>query len=132
MLVSKDSYMYEMIRTELTDILGDENVCTRDADKFGHSIDYYWIPEMWHDRGMETPKPDFIVHPGSAEEVSRVVKLANHYHITRNRKRADDFTGRGDDFQRHDHVFDFSPFRGEHARSPVCEESADCCAGDGR
>ena len=55
MLVSKDSYMYEMIRTELTDILGDENVCTRDADKFGHSIDYYWIPEMWHDRGMETP-----------------------------------------------------------------------------
>lgn len=75
MLVSKDSYMYEMIRTELTDILGDENVCTRDADKFGHSIDYYWIPEMWHDRGMETPKADFIVHPASAEEVSRVVKL---------------------------------------------------------
>ena len=81
MLVSKDSYMYEMIRTELTDILGDENVCTRDADKFGHSIDYYWIPEMWHDRGMETPKADFIVHPASAEEVSRVVKLANHYHL---------------------------------------------------
>ena len=81
MLVSKDSYMYEMIRTELTDIVGDDNVCTRDADKFGHSIDYYWIPEMWHDRGMETPKPDFIIHPGSAEEIAKVVKVANHYHI---------------------------------------------------
>ena len=81
MLVSKDSYMYEMIRTELTDIVGDDNVCTRDADKFGHSIDYYWIPEMWHDRGKETKKPDFVVHPGSAEEVARVIKIANQYKI---------------------------------------------------
>ncbi|MBR5837969.1 MAG: FAD-dependent oxidoreductase, partial [Victivallales bacterium] len=81
MLVSPNSYMYEMIRSELTDIVGDEYVCNCDADAFGHSIDYYWIPEMWHDRGMETPKPDFIVHPATSQEVSKIVKLANHYKI---------------------------------------------------
>lgn len=80
-MISKESYLYEMIRSELTDILGDEFVGTGEVDQFGHSIDYYWIPEMWHDRGMETPKPDFVVHPATAQEVSRIVKLANHYHL---------------------------------------------------
>ncbi len=81
MLPSQDNYLYDMIRTELTDIVGDDYVSTRYADKLGHSIDYYWIPEMWHDRGMETPKADFIVYPGSSAEVSRVLKLANQYSI---------------------------------------------------
>ena len=81
MLVSQSSYMYEMIRTELTDILGEEYVGVRDADRFGHSVDYYWIPEMWHDRGMETPKPDFVVHPSTTEEVAKIVKIANQYKI---------------------------------------------------
>ena len=64
MKIKPDSYMFEMIRTELTDAVGDANVDVKFADKFGHSIDYYWIPEMWHDRGKECPKADFIVHPG--------------------------------------------------------------------
>ena len=81
MLVAKDSYMYEMIRTELIDAIGAEFVHTCDDDKLGHSIDYYWIPEMWHDRGMPTPKPDFIVHPGSAQEVAKIMKIANQYRI---------------------------------------------------
>ena len=50
MFVSKDSYMFEMIRTELADAVGADFVSTGDSDKFGHSIDYYWIPEMWHVR----------------------------------------------------------------------------------
>ena len=81
MLVANDSYMYEMIRTELTDILGEKYVCTRNADRFGHSIDYYWIPEMWHDRGMPTPRPDFVVRPGSSADVAKVMRIANQYRI---------------------------------------------------
>ena len=81
MKVKTDSYMFEMIRTELTDAVGDANVDVKFADKFGHSIDYYWIPEMWHDRGKPCPKADFIVHPGSTEEVSKVMKIANQYKI---------------------------------------------------
>ena len=40
MKVKPDSYMFEMIRTELTDAVGDANVDVKFADKFGHSIDY--------------------------------------------------------------------------------------------
>ena len=46
MKIKPDSYMFEMIRTELTDAVGDANVDVKFADKFGHSIDYYWIPDM--------------------------------------------------------------------------------------
>ncbi|MBP3359157.1 MAG: FAD-binding oxidoreductase, partial [Opitutales bacterium] len=81
MFVPKDSYMFVMIRTELVDAIGKDYVNTGDSDKFGHSVDYYWIPEMWHDRGMPTPKPDFVVHPGSAEEVAKIMKIANQYKI---------------------------------------------------
>jgi len=81
MLISKDNYMYAMIRSELAWALGEENVSSDDADRLGHSIDYYWIPEMWHDRGKTPPAPDFIVHPGSAGEVSKVLQIANKYKI---------------------------------------------------
>ena len=81
MKIKPDSYMFEMIRTELTDVVGEANVDVKFADKFGHSIDYYWIPEMWHDRGRECPKPDFVVHPSTTEEVARIMKIANQYKI---------------------------------------------------
>ena len=76
-----DNYLYEMVRTELADAVGEDYVNVNEADKFGHSVDYYWIPEMWHDRGMPTKKPDFVVHPGSAEEVAQILKIANQYRI---------------------------------------------------
>ena len=81
MKIKPDSYMFEMIRTELTDVVGEDYVDVKFADKFGHSIDYYWIPEMWHDRGRECPKPDFVVHPSTTEEVARIMKIANQYKI---------------------------------------------------
>ena len=81
MKIKPDSYMFEMIRTELTDVVGEDYVDVKFADKFGHSIDYYWIPEMWHDRGKECPKPDFVVHPATTEEVARIMKIANQYKI---------------------------------------------------
>ena len=81
MKIKPDSYMFEMIRTELTDVVGEDYVDVKFADKFGHSIDYYWIPEMWHDRGRECPKPDFVVHPATTVEVARIMKIANQYKI---------------------------------------------------
>ena len=46
------NYDYEMIRSELTWAVGEDYVRTDDSDKLGHSIDYYWVPELWHDRGQ--------------------------------------------------------------------------------
>ncbi len=81
MIAKKENYLLSMLHSELADAVGREYVSGNAADQLGHSIDYYWIPEMWHDRGRENPKPDFIVHPGSAEEVAKVMKIANQYKI---------------------------------------------------
>ncbi|MDD2455088.1 MAG: FAD-binding oxidoreductase [Kiritimatiellae bacterium] len=75
------NYLYEMIRSELTWAVGDEHVQTNEADKLGHSIDYYWVPECWHDRGEKPTPPDFVVHPGTAREVAEVLKIANTHKI---------------------------------------------------
>lgn len=81
MLLRADSYQYEMLYTELADVVGPENVSTSQADKIAYSCDYYWIPEMWIDRGCKSPTPDFVVHPRSTEEVSRICRIASNYKI---------------------------------------------------
>ena len=80
-MLTRRSYNYEMIRSELTWIVGEDYVQTDDSDKLGHSIDYYWVPELWHDRGKTPTPPDFIVHPGSTKEVSEIMKIANTHGI---------------------------------------------------
>ncbi len=54
------NYLYEMIRSELTWVVGDEYVQANEADNLGHSIDYYWVPECWHDRGERPTPPDLV------------------------------------------------------------------------
>lgn len=81
MLISRQSYSYEMLRSELTWVVGDDNVQTDCSEKLAHSIDYYWVPEVWHDRGLKPQTPTFIVHPGSAEEVAEILKIANTHKI---------------------------------------------------
>ena len=81
MSVKQTNYLLSMLHSELADAVGREYVSCDAADQLGHSIDYYWVPEMWHDRGQENPKPDFVVHPGSTEEVAKVMKIANQYKI---------------------------------------------------
>ena len=36
---------------------------------------------MWQDRGQVPPMPDWIVRPDSAEEISKILKIANYYKI---------------------------------------------------
>jgi len=79
--IKKPSYMFDMVLFELADIVGRENVSTRQADKIAYSVDYYWVPELWHDRGMEKPCPDYIVFPSATDEVSKIMAVANEYKI---------------------------------------------------
>lgn len=72
---------FEMILSELADVVGSEYVSTRAADKLVYATDWSWMPQMWLDRGLEPPSPDFIVHPGSPQEISRVLQIANVYRI---------------------------------------------------
>lgn len=74
-------FLHSMILTELEDAVGKENCSIREIDKVSHSVDYYWLSRMWADRGERMPEADFIVCPENAQEVSKVLKIANYYKI---------------------------------------------------
>jgi alkyldihydroxyacetonephosphate synthase len=71
----------EMIRSELAEVVGEAFISTSESDKLVYSTDWSWMPQMWLDRGQALATPDYIVHPGSAEEISVIMKIANNYHI---------------------------------------------------
>ncbi|MEO7191875.1 MAG: FAD-binding oxidoreductase [Vicinamibacterales bacterium] len=62
---------------ELERAVGAEHVSTRATDRLIYSVDAYWLPQMWLDRGARVPAPGVIVHPGSTAEVARVLAIAN-------------------------------------------------------
>jgi len=65
------------VRQSLEAIVGPDHVSTRDTDLLTYSVDAYWMPQMWLDRGHRTPTPDVVVHPASTEEVAAIVRIAN-------------------------------------------------------
>jgi alkyldihydroxyacetonephosphate synthase len=71
----------EMIRSELEEIVGAHFISDKETDKLVYSTDWSWMPQMWLDRGERLPTPDYIVHPGSAEEIAEILLIANKYHI---------------------------------------------------
>ena len=81
MPIAAGSYMQEILHSELADVVGTDGVSTSQSDKIAYSCDYYWIPELWVDRGCKCPTPDFVVHPRTAEEVSRLCRIASNYKI---------------------------------------------------
>ncbi|OQB24378.1 MAG: putative FAD-linked oxidoreductase [Firmicutes bacterium ADurb.Bin182] len=75
------NYRGRMIISELEDAVGIQNVRLLDVDKLPHSVDYYWIPRMWVDRGKKPVYPDCVVYPETTEQVSKVMRIASHYRI---------------------------------------------------
>ena len=71
----------EMIRSELAEIVGEPNISTDDTDRLVYSTDWFWLPQMWLDRGESPRKPDYIVRPGSVEDIAAILKIANMYKI---------------------------------------------------
>jgi alkyldihydroxyacetonephosphate synthase len=79
--VNTSDLQFKMILHELAGIVGRDHVISAEADRTIYGVDYYWVPRMLIDRGQLPPLPDVVVLPGTVEEVSAVVKLANLYHI---------------------------------------------------
>jgi alkyldihydroxyacetonephosphate synthase len=79
--VTSSEMQFKMILHELASIVGREHMIIEEADLVPYSVDFFWLPRMYIDRGKIPPLPDVVVLPGSVEEVSAVVKLANIYHI---------------------------------------------------
>ncbi len=76
-----NGYLFDQVLFELVDIVGREHVLTADTDRLPYGADFYWLAEMWLARGGEPLLPDFVVMPGTTEEVARVVKLANRHRL---------------------------------------------------
>lgn len=74
-------YAFDMLLSELADVVGEQHVTTRASDLLAYATDWSWMPQMWLDRGKAPVTPDVIVHPASAEEISRVLKIANVYRM---------------------------------------------------
>ncbi len=74
-------FQVEQVRSELEEIVGQENISTRETDKLVYSTDWSWMPQMWLDRGEKLVTPDYIVHPTTTEEVSEIMLIANKYGI---------------------------------------------------
>jgi alkyldihydroxyacetonephosphate synthase len=69
----------EMVRSELEAVVGMDHVSTAAADRLIYSCDWFWANQMWLDRGHALPTPDYIVHPGTVQEISAVLRIANKY-----------------------------------------------------
>ena len=74
-------FMWDFIRTELEDVVGAENVDTGIADLITHSDDVYWLSVQMTSKGCAPAMPNIVVRPGSVEEVSRILVIANYYKI---------------------------------------------------
>jgi len=79
--VSASDLQLKMILHELASVVGREHVVTDPADLMPYGVDFFWVPRMLIDRGRLPPLPDAVVLPGTVEQVSALVRLANVYHI---------------------------------------------------
>ena len=75
------SLQQKYLENELVDIVGRDYVLKDRSEVLFYGIDVMWIPRMYIDRGLEPPLPDFVVLPKTADEVSKIVKLANQYRV---------------------------------------------------
>jgi alkyldihydroxyacetonephosphate synthase len=71
----------EFLVSEVADIVGEDDVTVRAVDKLAYAQDYFWVSQMWLDRGRDPCCPDLICSPESTEEVSRLLRVATRFHI---------------------------------------------------
>jgi alkyldihydroxyacetonephosphate synthase len=76
-----NSLLFDVIKNEIMDIVGYDDVTVREAERIAYGLDAYLVPQIWLDGGMTPPKPDWIVFPESADEISRLLKLASRHRI---------------------------------------------------
>lgn len=74
-------FMVNMVQSELEDAVGCDNVSVSAADRLSYGVDYFWVARMWADKGRKPPEPDYVVRPKNAEEISKVLKIANYYKL---------------------------------------------------
>ena len=62
-------------------VVGAEHVSTRETDRLVYSVDAYWMPQLWLDRGGKPAQAAAIVSPGSVEEIAQLLAIANRARV---------------------------------------------------
>ncbi len=62
---------------QLEAIVGADRIATSATDRLIYSVDGFWLPQMWLDRGGRRPQAGAIVYPESAADVGRILAVAN-------------------------------------------------------
>lgn len=65
------SLMFYMIRSELEDAVGVENVSTKEIERAVYSVDYFWLSRKWQDAGERVPCLISRVPPRTSGEYPR-------------------------------------------------------------
>lgn len=71
----------ELVRTQLADIVGVDHVVIDPVDLTAYGLDFFWVPRMLVDRGIDLPLPDVVVLPTTTEEVREIVRVARRHHL---------------------------------------------------
>ena len=73
--------LWNIIRTELEDVVGVENVNQEKADILTHGHDGCWLTTQYVAKGITPTLPWIVVRPSSTQEVSRVLQICNYYKV---------------------------------------------------
>jgi len=69
------------IENKLKDILGENNVSTKEIDLLAYTKDTTLLTFNWTIQGQIAGLPDFITWPETIEQISEILKFANQYKI---------------------------------------------------
>ena len=73
----KDIKNKSIIRTKLSEFLGEKNVSIKNSDLLAYTRDSSLIALNWTIQGKIAGLPDFITWPETKEQISKILKLAN-------------------------------------------------------
>lgn len=69
------------VKTELSEIVGDDNISTEDIDIFAYTKDASLIGHNWIIEGKIAGRADFILWPETKKQIVEILKLANREKI---------------------------------------------------
>jgi alkyldihydroxyacetonephosphate synthase len=72
---------FEAALAEIADVVGESDLSVRQVDRLAYAQDYFWLGQMWLDRGEAPCSPHAVCWPESTEEVSRLLRIATRYRM---------------------------------------------------
>ena len=75
------SFIVGRIYEELSLIVGKKNIYMSSFDKDAYSVDVWCVSRNLLDHGLVRELPDFIVLPDNADQISKILKVANKFRI---------------------------------------------------